>query len=144
MSIGWSELWSAAGVIVGLQGATIAHRVHGRGEGAETHERGGQVLRTWLPPAEFLSLASMLVIVLGTFIVPVFLSTSLRFARFAFGLGLLFFIGHVVALAGHYEMFNPNTTRKPRPFPVQEQIVIAIVLLCAIAYIVLALTRSDI
>ena len=138
MKIGWSEVWSAAGVIVGLQGATIAHRVHARGEKAGTHEV------TWLPPAELLSLLSMFVIILGTFIVPVFLSASLRFARFAFGLGLLLFAGHVTALAGHYEMFNPATVRKGRRFPLQENIVVAIVLGSAFVYTILALSRNDI
>jgi hypothetical protein len=138
MKIGWSEVWSAAGVIVGLQGATIAHRVHGRGESAGADEQ------TWLPPAELLSLLSMSVIIFGTFIVPVFLSASLRFARFAFGLGLLLFAGHVFALAGHYEMFNAATVRKGKRFPLQEQIIVGIVLGAALAYTILALSRSDI
>jgi uncharacterized membrane protein YgdD (TMEM256/DUF423 family) len=137
VKIGWSEVWSAAGVIVGLQGATIAHRVHGRGEAAGEDA-------TFLPPAELLSLLSMSVIIFGTFIVPVFLSASVRFAQVSFGLGLLLFAGHVFALAGHYEMFNPASVPKGKRFPMQEQIIVGVVLGLAFIYTILALTRSDI
>jgi hypothetical protein len=65
MAIDLGTLWSAAGVLAGLQLTAFSLRI--------TREItvGSKGARTWLPLAELLNLLSLLITVLGVFIAPV-------------------------------------------------------------------------
>jgi hypothetical protein len=85
------------------------------------------------------NLASMLVVAIGVFVLPILNVANLRFMKFAFGLALLLFIGYPFALAGHYDMYNRKTQRSMKYFPLQEKVVAACVLLAIVAYLIVAL-----
>jgi hypothetical protein len=135
VAIALADLWVAAGVLLGLQGATFAHRVHREIAVADEGDP------TWLPPADVANLASTIVMIVGVFILPAFGVGGLSLARYAFGLSALLFAGHLFAIAGHYELFNPKTSRSHVYFPVQERIAIGLVTVAAIAYVVSAVLR---
>ena len=71
---------------------------------------------------------------MGVFTLPIMGVADDLFARRAFGLVILLFIGYAIALAGHYELLAPGT-RSYRYFPPQERVVTVIVVVCALMYI---------
>jgi hypothetical protein len=85
-----------------------------------------------------LNLVSMLITVVGVFILPVLGIVDLVFSSRAFGLALLLFVGYPFALVGHYDMYNKNTPRSYSYLPTQEKVVLILVLIAAIIYIVLS------
>jgi hypothetical protein len=129
-----SDVWTAAGVLLGLQGAVFTQRVHRE----VTVGQSGDV--TWLPRADMVNLASALTTIFGVFILPIFVADAV--AKYAFALAVLLFAGHLFALAGHYEMYNPNTPRSFEYFPRQEQVVITVVGFVAALYVVVAIVYA--
>jgi hypothetical protein len=129
-----SDVWTAAGVLLGLQGAVFAQRVHREVNVGQTGDL------TWLPPADLVNLASALTTILGVFVLPIFFADAL--AKYAFALAVLLFAGHLFTLAAHYEMYNPNTARSFVYFPRQERIAVSIVVLLAALYVVLAIAYA--
>jgi len=125
-----TQLWTAAGVLLGFQVTSFLWRVQQEAATAEKDDI------TWLPPADMVNLAGMLVVVIGIFVAPSIGLESERMTRTVFGLGALLFVGHCFALAGHYEMYNPHTKRSFTYFPIQERVVVAVVLLVVAAYFV--------
>jgi hypothetical protein len=125
-----TQLWTAAGVLLGFQVTSFLWRVQQEAATAEKDDI------TWLPPADMVNLAGMLVVVIGIFVAPSIGLESERMTRTVFGFGALLFVGHCFALAGHYEMYNSHTKRSFTYFPIQERVVVAVVLLVVAAYFV--------
>lgn len=126
-----ADIWTASGVLLGFQTTSFLWRI------------GNEVARskegdlTWLPPADIVNLTAMIVLVLGVFVAPVAnWSCSLQPGK-AFGLSAILFVGHCFCLAGHYEMFNPNTTRTMAYFPFRERISVLVVTVISLAYLLL-------
>jgi hypothetical protein len=98
------DLWTPAGVILGFQMTSFAWRL---AEEAKVRNEGDI---PWLVPADYLNLAGMLILVFGVFVGPIFPAAAMlpwsKQAVVLFGLGTLLFVGHVFAMAGHYQLFN--------------------------------------
>jgi hypothetical protein len=132
MELTYGEILSAAGILLGFQVTAFTWPV--------TREvEMGKADLTWLPVADMLNLASMLVVVVGVFVLPILNVANLKFMGQAFGLAMLLFVGFPFALAGHYDMYNKSTMRSMKYFPKQEKIVLMIVLGIAVAYLIVAL-----
>jgi hypothetical protein len=135
MNIQLPDLWTAAGILLGFQVTSFAARVNREIAVGEKEDI------TWLPAADIMNLLSMLVLVVGIFILPVLGFASQEFMRYAFGLATLLFIGYPFALAGHYDMYNKKTRRSQRYFPFQEKVVVTVIAVLAIAYLVIAMIK---
>jgi hypothetical protein len=99
--IGYGPVWTAAGIIVAFFGLAFTLRIKRE---ADIRSRTiGKETVYWLPPAEFVMLASLVVVLIGVFVLPV-LGAGLEFARYALGWGFLLLAGYPLALAGHYEI----------------------------------------
>ena len=123
-----SDIWTASGVLLGFQTTSFLWRVSNE----VARSREGDL--TWLPPADIVNLAAMTAIVLGVFVAPAVGAAFVDSSKI-FGLSAILFVGHCFCLAGHYEMFNPNTTRSMTYFPTQEKIAVGFVVLIAIVYL---------
>jgi hypothetical protein len=132
-----TDIWIAAGVLLGFQVASFAARVH------REIDVGEQGDITWLPPSDILNLSSMVVLIVGIFILPVFGFVNQGFMLYAFGLAMLLFLGFPFALAGHYDMYN-NKKRSYLYAPLQEQVVVAVIVGLAIIYVIIAMIKSGI
>jgi hypothetical protein len=132
MELTYGEILTAAGVLLGFQITSFTWRV-------SREVDAGKSDLTWLPIADIFNLASMLVVVIGVFVLPILNVANLKFMKLAFGLALLLFIGYPFALAGHYDMYNKNTRRSMRYLPLQERVVTVLILLAVVAYLVVAL-----
>lgn len=123
------DIWTVAGVLVGFEAASFAWRV--QREAAVGDQNG----LTWLPPADYLNLLGLLVVGVGVFALPVLNVVGETTMRKALGLGIVFWIGHVFALAGHYELYNPKTKRSMVYFPCQEKVAVCGAIVAAGAYL---------
>lgn len=129
MQLQLTDVWTAAGVLLGFQVTSFAWRASREVQVGETDDI------TWLPPADMLNLLSMVVTVIGVFSVPIIFGTTMSFVQSAFGLALLLFVGYPFALAGHYDMYNNKTKRSYRYFPLQEKVVVLIVTIIILGYL---------
>lgn len=125
------EILAAAGVLLGFQITSFTWRI------SREVEVGKSDL-TWLPIADLLNLAAMLVVAIGVFVLPILNVANSEFMKLALGLALLLFIGYPFALAGHYEMYNRKTRRSGSYFPFQEKVVATCVFLAIVAYLIVA------
>jgi hypothetical protein len=126
---------SAAGVIVGFQVAAFTLRINRE---IAVGDKGD---KTWLPPADYVNLASMTITLVGFFIAPIVGIYGEPTAATALGLSLVLLACYPFALAGHYELFNREARTLPfPPFPHQEKVAIVITLLAVLAYIILVVT----
>jgi hypothetical protein len=132
MELNDGEMLAAAGILLGFQITSFTWRV-------SREVDVGKSDLTWLPIADMLNLASMLVLAVGVFVLPILNVANPKFMKLAFGLALLLFIGYPFALAGHYEMYNRKTKRSMKYFPLQEKVVATSVLLAIVAYLIVAL-----
>jgi hypothetical protein len=129
-----SEIWSAAGFLIALQLGAFSWRLSREISMAES---GGV---TWLPLAEVLNLAALLVAVVGVFLLPIAGYASLRLPRLLLGVSLILFVGHALALVGHYELFSRGRRVGPRPWAPRQEKVVAVITICAVAvFLVVAL-----
>ena len=85
---------------------------------------------TWLPPADILNLTSMVVAMVGVFVLPILGIVDLNFTKLSFG------------LAGHYDMYNNKTPRSFLYFTSQEKVVVAITTILVIVYLMFAVIHS--
>jgi hypothetical protein len=126
-----SDVWTAAGVLLGLQGVVFTGRIRRE---VEVGDQGGP---TWLAVADMVNLASVLTIIGGVFVLPIFIPNAI--AKYALGLAVTLFAGHLIAVAGHYELYNPSTSRSADHFPRQERIVVWSVAAVAVVYVFAAI-----
>ena len=129
-----------ASVVLGFQLNAFAWRVQ--------RELALRTSVKWVPPADLLNLASLVVIVVGVFVLPTLrLPADDAFARDAFALGLLLFAGYPFALAGHYRLFRtgppkPGQETKPTDWcSASEGFVISVCALLAAIFICVAALR---
>lgn len=124
-----ADIWMVAGVLVGFEAASFAWRI--QREAAV----GDQDDVTWLPPADYLNLLGLLIVGLGVFALPVLNVIGEAAMRKALGLGVVLWIGHVFALAGHYELYNPKTKRSKTFCPCQEKVVLCGTAVAVVTYV---------
>jgi FtsH-binding integral membrane protein len=135
-SVNISELWQAAGILLGLQAASFSWRIQ---QEAAVAKKGDI---TWLPPADYLNLLAMLVSLLGVFLLPAVGLADQKFAQMAFGMVALLFVGHSIALAAHYELFTRGAKRSYLYFPRQEKLACLGVFATTVVYIFLWVRRD--
>ena len=92
-----SAIWTAAGIVVGFSVGAFGFRIQ--------REIGMRAAGKpyWLPPADFVLLASLATVLVGVFVVPV-LGAGTAFARYSLGWAFLLLAGYPFALAGHYDL----------------------------------------
>lgn len=139
-----TDIWTAAGVLLGFQILFFNNRLN------RENALGDKGFVTWLPPSDILNLLSMLVLVVGIFILPVF-GFDERFMIYAFGLALLLFMGCPFGLAGHYRLYykkessdKEKTSDKQQYATRQEKIVIGIIAGLTIIYIIFVMIKIGI
>jgi hypothetical protein len=89
------DLWNAAAMILGFQTVSFAWRM----------SRESKCDPRRFPPSDYLNILSMLVLILGVFVLPLLaISNPQKCARAAFGASLLLFGGYLVASVGHYKL----------------------------------------
>jgi len=126
MGIELTSIWTPAGLILGFQVSSFAWRLS---EEAKVGDKGDI---PWLVPADYVNMAGMLVLVLGVFLLPMVNLASVEAARVLCGLGVLLFVGHSFAMAGHYQLFNRRNKRQLEWFPKQEKWAVVATMLVAI------------
>jgi len=129
------DIWTAAGVLLGFQITVFVMRLQRE---IAVGDRGDL---TWLVPTDYLNLAGIVVLSFGVFVIPLVETGGQVFALRAFGLAVIFFVGYVFGLAGHYELFNPRTSRSHPFWPLQEKIALLVVAVCCILYSWLSLRQ---
>ncbi|OGO28546.1 MAG: hypothetical protein A2W33_06140 [Chloroflexi bacterium RBG_16_52_11] len=132
MNIQLADIWTVTGVVMGFQVTSCAWRISREVKVGQTGDL------TWLPPADILNLASMVVAAFGVFILPLLGLVDLNYTGKLLGLALLLFVGYPFALAGHYDMYKNKTPRSYQYFPLQEKIVVIFVIVVAVVYVILA------
>jgi hypothetical protein len=148
-SLDFGTVWTAAGVVVGFSVTAFLYRIK-----REAEIRSGAPLGEglyWLPPADFALLGSLVVVLVGVFVLPV-LGAGLAFARYALGWAFLLLAGYPFALIGHYEILFgkvPEKTIQRRVaqggFPwatEQEKGVLAILAAASVIYFVAVAIRE--
>jgi hypothetical protein len=133
MDIQFADIWTAAGVLIGFQVTTFVWRISREVGVAEQEDI------TWLPPADILNLLSMVVAMVGVFVLPILNLVGVNFMKLSFGLAVLLFISYPFALAGHYNMYNNKTKRSLSYFPSQEKVVVIIATILVVSYLIFAI-----
>jgi hypothetical protein len=136
------DLWTVGAVLMGFQLAAFTWRLtrelNGRDLREEYHIEKNQDVDRWFPPADYLNLASLLVIVGGVFLVPILSLGSARFAERALGLSAILFVGYPFAVLGHYNLLFSRRTTPPGEFStVREKAVIVVTILLSVFYAML-------
>jgi hypothetical protein len=129
------DLWTPTGLILGFQVVLFKWRLE---QEAHVGDKGSI---PWLVPSDYLSIVGMLCFVLGVVLLPVSGLVRGGAARWAFGLGILLFLGQVLGLAGHYQLYNRSKERQFVWFPLQEKIVVGIAVLISFLYSLLFIAR---
>jgi hypothetical protein len=105
----------------------------------QKHYEGGW---NWMPPADYLSLASMLTTVFGVFVLPIAGLVSQQAAQSLFGLSVILFAGYQVALLAHYKLLLRGAVKLPGRFCTwDEALAIAATLGVAALYLAATLGR---
>ena len=123
------DLWTPTGLLLGFQVTLFKWRLERESEVGDK----GDI--PWLVPADYVSIVGMLAFVFGTILLPLSGVVSTGFARGAFGLGTLLFVGQALGLAGHYQLFNRSKGRKFVWFPTQEKVVVGLTVLASLLYV---------
>jgi hypothetical protein len=96
-----------------------------------------------MPLADYLNLSAMCASLFGVFLLPAVGYVDLHFAQMAFGLVALLFVGHAVALAGHYDLlFHRGRCRSFIYCTRQEMVVVTGFVLLGTGYVLLWARRD--
>jgi hypothetical protein len=123
------DLITAGGLLLGFQLTSFSWRIS---QETKTAEKGDIV---WLSPADYLNLLAMIITVVGIFIAPILGLIDIQVVQILLGLVALLYLGHALALAGHYELYSRGQRRSFSWFPRQEKIVVSIVFVIIVLYI---------
>jgi hypothetical protein len=129
------DLWTPTGLLLGFQVTLFKWRLERESEVGDK----GDI--PWLVPSDYMSIVGMLTFLCGVILLPLSGIVSVTVARDAFALGTLLFVGQILGLAGHYQLFSRTGTRKFVWFPSQEKVVLSITAAASVAYLVVVLSR---
>jgi hypothetical protein len=135
VDLNFKELWTPTGLLLGFQVTFFKWRLE---EEARVGSKGSI---PWLVPSDYVGVIGMISFVLGVVLLPVAGLIRSSIVHWAFGLGTLLFIGQILGLAGHYQLYNRSEKRQFVWFPLQERIAVAITLLVGLVYSVVFFTR---
>lgn len=88
----------------------------------------------WLVPSDYVSIVGMAFFIFGVILFPLSGFISVIVAQKCFGLGSLLFVGQVLGLAGHYQLYNKSQLRQFLWFPLQEKVVVFLTVIVAIVF----------
>ena len=134
-------VWTAGGIVLGFVVTIFTFRIKRE---AEIRASGSPTY--WLPPADFVLLLSMAVVLIGVFVIPIALGAGVSFAKYAMGFGFLLLAGYPFAIAGHYGILSG----RPAPLPAgedgfkhpQEMGVIYFLVAASVAYFIAVAVRE--
>jgi hypothetical protein len=129
------DLWTPTGLLLGFQVTLFKWRLERE---AAVGDKGDI---PWLVPSDYVSIIGMLAFVFGAVLLPLSGVVSVGFARGAFGLGALLFVGQVLGLAGHYQLYNRTNVREFLWFPTQEKVIIGFTVLATFLYVYLSVSQ---
>ncbi len=138
------DLWTVAAVLMGFQLAAFTWRLtrelSEHDLRTQYHVEPEQNVNRWFPPADYLNLLSLMIVVGGVFLVPTLGLGSPRFAEGALALSAILFVGYPFAVLGHYNLLFSKGTIPPGKFStVQEIIVVVVAILVSVLYVALFL-----
>ena len=124
------DVWTAAAVLMGFQLTGFAWRL---AREMEVDQAGGV---NWVPPADYLNLASLVATAFGVFVLPITGLISPDVAECVFGFAVVLFAGYPFALLAHYSLLFNRGTRLPGKYSTkQERLVVASTILAAVLYL---------
>jgi hypothetical protein len=127
-----NEIWTGAAVLMGFQLAAFVWRLNRETEVQKMHADNWN----WMPPADYLSLASMLVTVFGVFVLPISGVIDPSAAQVLFGLSAILFAGYQLALLGHYKLLFHGPVRLPGQYcTIDEALIIFLTLMVCGIYL---------
>jgi hypothetical protein len=132
-------LWIPTGLILGFQVTFFKWRLEREVQLTDKAADADKALPTYLVSSDYLSIAGMLCFVGGVILLPTS-GISATIAPAAFGLGVLLFVGQVLGLAGHYDLYN-HRPRRVSWFPRQEKIAVGFTIVVSVAYILWQILR---
>ena len=141
-SITLTQLWTAGGVLIGFQLIALSWRIQREAMMESVRER------TWITLADYVALASLLMLTFGVFAVPILNINLVDIAAKMFGWALVMFVSYPIILIGHYNLYcswgkyNKQGKRKSRPRVTNQEwvafvacaILLFLYLLCAITF----------
>src|SRR5262249_42868679 len=123
----WRDLMVAVSLLLGFQFTLFKWRIE---------REAGMIDKkqwSWLPPADWVGMLSMLCFVIGVILLPIVGAIDVPTARKVFGLAALLAVAQIIGLAGHYELFLIKKRTKEW-FPPQERLVLLIFGIIVICY----------
>jgi hypothetical protein len=129
MEITLSDIWGAAGFLIGLQIAAFAWRVSRELNMADKEDI------IWLPLADMMNLFAMVVAFLGVFALPLAGIENSELPRISLGLSIVLFAGYPFALAGHYNLYTKGKREKADYCTKQEKTVVFITIVFAMMFL---------
>jgi hypothetical protein len=124
------EIWTSAAVLIGFQLTAFTWRLSRELTLVDAHP----YQKNWLPPADYLNLLSLLVLITTVFVIPS--RCHYDIAPKGVGLSLILLLGYPIAIAGHYRLFRVAPPR-PRPYcTLQESWAVTLTLLGATCFMV--------
>lgn len=128
-----SEIWPAGAVLLGFQLTALGWRLNREIRMGELRRR------TWITIADYLTYLSVIILVLGVFLLPPFLDDMHRgWVSWLFGLALIIFAATPPVIAGHYELFS-RKERSCKYITAQERWALASALVVIATYFSLGL-----
>jgi len=124
------DVWTVAGILLGFQVTSFAQRIRHE----QTLKKEGERI-TWIPVSDYLNLLSMTVLAVGAFGLPTLGFLEPGQALHAVVIAVLLFVGHLFALAGHYELYNPDKVHDESDYlPREEKLAVGAVAVAVAAY----------
>src|SRR5258708_1564071 len=100
------DLWVPTGLLLGFQMTSLKWRIEREvGISDKAPDNRTTPTFTYLVPSDYVSIAGMLFFVIGVILMPISGWIPL-FAPVAFGVGAILFVGQLLGLAGHYDLYN--------------------------------------
>jgi len=128
-----AEVWTVAGILLGFQATSFAQRIRYE----QTLPAAGEPI-TRILVSDYLNLLSMAVLAVGAFALPTLGFLAPGQALHPLVIAVLLFVGHLFAMAGHYELYNASTKHDASTdCPLQERIAVGVVAGAVVAYCLL-------
>jgi len=128
------DIWAAAAILIGFELAGFSWRMDREMKLREVRLRNPHGGYTWFPPADYLNLFSLLVIVFGVFLLPMRGTLTAHAAGKALVAGLVLFAGYPFAVLGHYGLlFTKGKRELPGEYcTAAEGVVVAVTVVVAV------------
>ena len=124
-----SSLWTVAAVVFGFQLAALSWRLTRE---VSMESRGERI---WVTFTDVIVLLSVLILVVGVFLLPILVDISTGNAAKLFGLSLVLLASAPIVLAGHYNLFRHQEGPRDQ-VTTQEKWSLMVPVLFSVSYLV--------